>query len=119
MRHKKKLAAAAVTSIVAAVLITTTTTGPNGPPLPRPVRPAWLVPRTNTFKAAALPQFSIYPWDYGTNTGKTTNYSWDFMVSTDLQTWSVMASNVSSNDITHTIITNDGARRFFKMRGRE
>lgn len=89
------------------------------PPLPKPVVPKWLVPRTNQFKAAALPQLSFYRWNYGTNAGKTTNYWWDMMVSTDLKNWSVIASNVGPGDITHTVVTNDGARRFFKMRGRE
>lgn len=88
------------------------------PPLPKPTVPKWLVPRTNQFKAAALPQLLVYRWNYGTNNGRTTNFWWDLQVSLDLKTWAVLASNLGPTDITHTIITNDGARRFFRMRGR-
>ena len=65
------------------------------------------------FHAAAIPQLVIIRWNYGSLI--TSNYWWDLMVSTNLKTWSTLASNLGPGDIT---VTNDGRRRFFRMRGR-
>ena len=113
MKHKKSIVITGSIVAVAAAIITTVEQSPSGPPIPRPTRPKWLVPRTNDFKAAAIPQLVIIKWNYGTNV--TSNYWWDLQVSTDLGSWSTLVSNAGPGDVT---VTNDGRRRFFRMRGR-